>query len=445
VIETVAQDTHQGVAPGAATAAGRTRGAARLGWLDALRGIAALAVVYRHTGSTLLSPVYNATSGVIDAGTFGVLLFFLVSGYIVPASLERRGDLRAFWIGRYFRIYPLFITVVGAGLLLVPASLGAVSAGWFSNPVATFAGNSVLLTELLGDANGLKVSWTLSYEMVFYFLVTALFALGWHRRSAPIAVGLGALAVVAGTTMPVRLLSSGATSMHYVVAGTVLVVLIAMSCIMSGGALPVKLGALLLGALGLLLVTLNSGLAGFYSMMILATMFSGTVIYRAEHGQIKRWPAVLCCALVLAAGLTSGLLYDARFYTTTWTDAAGYCGAMAGAWGVFGIGLLLRNRRFPRFLSWLGTVSYAVYLVHWPVFVCSEWTWHHLGLTAHGGWQELGHGAVYLPLVLASAYAGHRLVELPGQNIGRRVTTWAGRRSAAAAAAAAAGQARAAA
>ena len=44
----------------------------------------------------------------LNTGLYGVLVFFLVSGYIIPASLERHGRVRTFWIGRVFRIYPLW-------------------------------------------------------------------------------------------------------------------------------------------------------------------------------------------------------------------------------------------------------------------------------------------------------------------------------------------------
>ena len=49
------------------------------------------------------------SSGIIDLGKYGVLLFFLVSGYVIPMSLERHGSLRRFWIGRLFRIYPAYL------------------------------------------------------------------------------------------------------------------------------------------------------------------------------------------------------------------------------------------------------------------------------------------------------------------------------------------------
>ncbi|MFC7588341.1 acyltransferase family protein [Nonomuraea antimicrobica] len=94
----------------------------RLAWLDALRGPAALAVTMHHAGWTFIPGIWAEVDRVIDVGTWGVFVFFLVSGYIIPASLERRGDLRAFWTGRAFRLLPLLL--VAFCLVLALAWLG---------------------------------------------------------------------------------------------------------------------------------------------------------------------------------------------------------------------------------------------------------------------------------------------------------------------------------
>ena len=67
-----------------------------MGWLDGLRAVAVLLVVYAHLSRYLLCGAREVSSEWLHAGTAGVMLFFLVSGYIIPASLERHGSLRAF-------------------------------------------------------------------------------------------------------------------------------------------------------------------------------------------------------------------------------------------------------------------------------------------------------------------------------------------------------------
>src|SRR5690348_12111180 len=69
----------------------------RQGWLDALRGLAALVVVFEHCVDALFPEVRAGASQWFNFGQYGVLVFFLVSGYVVPVSLERRGSVGGFW------------------------------------------------------------------------------------------------------------------------------------------------------------------------------------------------------------------------------------------------------------------------------------------------------------------------------------------------------------
>src|SRR3954452_17183752 len=85
-----------------------TRTGNRLGFLDFVRGVAAFAVVLQHGGETFWPAVNRATHNYVNVGRFGVVAFFLVSGFIIPFSLERGGSVRRFWTGRFFRLYPLY-------------------------------------------------------------------------------------------------------------------------------------------------------------------------------------------------------------------------------------------------------------------------------------------------------------------------------------------------
>src|SRR5579872_736183 len=81
----------------------------RLAWLDAMRGFAALCVVFDHSSYHVLTSLRGFLYHWFDFGQYGVFVFFLVSGYIIPASLERKGSVRGFWTGRVFRLYPPYI------------------------------------------------------------------------------------------------------------------------------------------------------------------------------------------------------------------------------------------------------------------------------------------------------------------------------------------------
>ena len=109
-------------APALAPAATGTR----LAWLDMLRGLAALAVVFDHISYYTLQHVRELIYEWFDPGNYGVCVFFIISGYIVPASLERKGSVRTFWVSRLFRLYPLFLLAVGIAVALYFAHFGSI-------------------------------------------------------------------------------------------------------------------------------------------------------------------------------------------------------------------------------------------------------------------------------------------------------------------------------
>jgi peptidoglycan/LPS O-acetylase OafA/YrhL len=121
---------------GSQLATARPAAAERLAWLDALRGIAALCVVFDHLTYSVLQPVRHTVYQWSDPGQYGVFVFFLVSGYIVPASLERKGSIRSFWVSRVFRLYPLYLFAVGAMIVLWACGIGSLS-GMNSDPVTS--------------------------------------------------------------------------------------------------------------------------------------------------------------------------------------------------------------------------------------------------------------------------------------------------------------------
>src|SRR5580693_8559314 len=121
-------DAATGSVPGLLPRADQPAAAAgpRLAWLDALRGIAALCVVFDHLTYSVLQPVRNSVYHWFNPGQYGVFVFFIVSGYIVPASLERKGSVRTFWVSRIFRLYPLYLLAVGFALALWAVHVGSL-------------------------------------------------------------------------------------------------------------------------------------------------------------------------------------------------------------------------------------------------------------------------------------------------------------------------------
>ncbi|MEV4888190.1 acyltransferase [Nonomuraea sp. NPDC055795] len=325
----------------------------RLAWLDALRGLAAMVVVFEHALEPLWPEARLPIKAVFDPGWYGVLVFFLVSGYVVPASLERRGSLRAFWISRFFRLWPLFTVCVAGMALLAVAGWDSPHTWWSSRPVALALAHAGMLQNLLYAPNLANVLWTLSYEMAFYLLLTAMFTLGVHRHSTAAALTFAAVAVLGAGLLPVTLLSAGGAGRMLTVVVVVTAVLAAgLAAVLCGGRRVRQVGAVAIAGTILLLLAVNQSYPGpWQGLFILATMFAGTALYRVEAGQLGHRHLVWVALIPLAG------LWPARAET-------GLQVAIVAAWLTFAAGLAVRHRTMPSWLTWLGLVSYSIYLLH---------------------------------------------------------------------------------
>lgn len=402
--------------PGPAPARGR-----RLAWLDALRGIAALFVVFDHLSFQVLKPVRAAIAPGFDPGLYGVFVFFMVSGYIVPASLVRKGSIRNFWISRFFRLFPLFaVAIAGVYVLSRFGYSGLRDAD--AHPAAAVLAHGLMLNDLLGVTNAINVLWTLSYEMVFYLLLTALFTMGLHRRSGRLALAFAVAALLLGGVLPTVWLSRTSPGLTRVALAADLLVIGGLAVAVAGRRLSRALGAMLAAGTGLTLVAINQQVNPYEGLAILALMFTGTMLYRAEHGQVSRRKAMIFAVAVFTATIAAGVWhipatnpgYDVITTQRQWVISL----TLAGL--TFAFGMALRNRPVPSALTWLGLVSYSVYLLH-PLLIAvykhTSWTRgdHPLPL-------QLALAAGFLAVLLVLCSVTYHLVEVPMQRVGRRLT-----------------------
>jgi len=161
-----------------------------LGNVQALRAIAALMVVVVHAyavESTYL-PGRPWTTPFHILGTYGVDLFFVISGTVMLASTATwfgaEGAPRRFLVRRATRIYPPYWVVTALVLVaywIVPSATGEHRSAPPQIPA------SFLALPQPGEPL-LVVGWTLTYELVFYG-VFAL-ALTFARRFLPLVTGL---------------------------------------------------------------------------------------------------------------------------------------------------------------------------------------------------------------------------------------------------------------
>ncbi|MDN4988160.1 acyltransferase [Bradyrhizobium arachidis] len=166
--------------------------------IQGLRGLAALSVLLVHLyDMPMLAGFLPAVPSWLNAtvGTFGrgVEVFFMISGYLIPASLVRHKLISKFFYDRCLRILPVFVT-----FHLILFAIGPLVGYKFFkdidalNYLKIFFANLFFLPDILNLPLGQQNAWTLTYEWAFYiwFAVAFYFA----SRSRPIT----ALVVVAG-------------------------------------------------------------------------------------------------------------------------------------------------------------------------------------------------------------------------------------------------------
>ncbi|WP_395328205.1 acyltransferase [Novosphingobium sp. BL-8H] len=159
--------------------------------LDGLRGVAALLVVIQHALEKAWPGAWLLHS--CNLGRVGVLLFFLISGYVLPYSLRGERPLKRFGISRVFRLLPALWLAIALELLLK---------GW-QNP-ATVLANMLMIAGPLGLQALSGVYWTLTIELLLYLYCAALTFAGLLHRphvSAIFGLSLGLCALVTGTEL----------------------------------------------------------------------------------------------------------------------------------------------------------------------------------------------------------------------------------------------------
>lgn len=306
--------------------AGHRLGGQRIAGLDGLRGVAVALVVVYHLWPTVL-----------PGGFLGVNVFFALSGYLIVGLLvtehDRHGriDLRAFVTRRVRRLLPLALAVLTAVALVWTA------AGWMTGALRRDLTFSVAQLANWGQLTaGVRYGaetapspvvhyWSLAIEeQVYLVLPLVVVVLGARRGRLALALALGAVVSLVAT-----LRWSDGTSAVYFSTVT-------------------RMGEIFVG--GLVAVALT---------------------HRPRWSRSAR--AERAAAFVALAGLAAVVLASVSWSVSTpivhrggllviGTVAALVVGGVACAPRV---GRALDVRPLVR----LGQVSYAVYLVHWPLLV----------------------------------------------------------------------------
>lgn len=342
----------------------------RLTSLDAIRGIAALAVVIGHAideairliqSPALHDVLQSLAVDYVSLGRVGVVAFFCVSGYVIPFSFAHRHPVPSFLIARFFRLYPAYwVSMIGALLLAVVLSTPFP-------PPAQILANITMIQLVLGQPDLIGVYWTLFYELVFYGLCLGAFIIG-RMQSPPYL-----LAMVAG-----------------------------------------------LSALGLVAAVLrHSGMAAGVPIglfMFLAIMHLGTLARVSDRDatpQARRYFAIGLVIILVTTGPIAGIGFIQK--ATNQRLIADVTSLYVGLALFFA--LRRRNDLATVPLLFLGKISYSLYLMH-PLCL--------VGLVAVGHMLAPPFGSLFVLLsvpvcaILLSTVTQH-FVEEPSNQLGRRL------------------------
>jgi exopolysaccharide production protein ExoZ len=167
-----------------------------------LRAVAAALIVFQHAMGVPAFVHYAA-----HFGTVGVDLFFVISGYIMWTTTERRerGPI-AFWLARIVRIVPLywfFTATYVAAALITPGSFYVVNL----DPVHIV--KSFLFIPAEHPNLGLvapvyTLGWTLNYEMFFYLLFGLCLFVRWPRVRFALLAAIFVALVLSGLLVQPR-------------------------------------------------------------------------------------------------------------------------------------------------------------------------------------------------------------------------------------------------
>ncbi len=349
-------------------------------WIDFLRGIAALGVVFHHLLSTTWSGFFLATrsSNVIDQlcaylslpsyyGGSTVILFFIISGFCIHYPYAgkqhlKKWDLRTYSLRRFLRIYPPYFACTIAALSIV-ALTGSSNCRF--DPAQLAETIFMVQNYHLGNIEADPVLWSLPVEAEFYIMYPLLLTC-WSNYGSK------------KTTLAVAVISLAATI---------------------------------------------SGIAGWaYASLNFAQYwliwFSGALLAERIRNKSDLALRNIHVVLMVAAGLTAALLH-LRF-------AAGEIWSC----GLFYFLVVCLGIKSPKITKWLqsgsarpflslGKISFSLYLIHYPVlFACGT------GFCFLSGAKPTNYLLCCLfsiPVCIGAAALFYSLVEKPAHSLARKI------------------------
>lgn len=327
--------------------------------LDLLRGLCAIVVVGYH----LLS--WRFRWPIESAGAFAVYVFFVLSGLTMMMVYGERyalglyaDTLRAFYRARIARLLPMLaLASVGTFLTMVvflqPSTIDeAIKTALTSTALFSFAAPA-----LLANVTG---GWSLGIEGMFYLLFPTLAVLG--SRAGWRTIVAYAIVMFIAQQLTSLLIQRASLPFWY-----------------------------------------------FYvSPLTFAPFFLlGMAISRADGAQSKWWLPISLALLVSICGFSLAAPHI-DIYSTPWAYSILTVLSALVVYAAF-------RATIPGWLvpiaSFLGEISYSLYLTHWITYVLAGQVAMNLG------WGVYRESALFAAMALIFAYACHRFVEVPAREM----------------------------
>ncbi len=339
--------------------------------LEGWRGVVALCVVSFHFSNLFFNEHWT------PFGYLGVDFFFILSGFIIARQYEagiamRTVSFRTFAIRRLARLYPLYIVSIGAALLIdhymIPwnSPLKIIDFGMGPNFVAWILAQLTMTGSITHMAQPNGPIWSVSAEWIVNL---AFFALVWHyRRISTILLWL----IVGFTAAYLINISphSLETPTHFVPIGR----------------------------------------------SILGFCF-GWLIFR-YHQRLPRIPviflypleiALLIATLMLASNHQALLVYGVDYMFQLVLIP------LLLVVSLYRFGLICFIFSLP-VMTFLGRISYSIYLLHYPLTYFMVHTQSILAI----GYPWLG--VYYVASLLVLSVLSYLFIETPGRWLGRKLT-----------------------
>lgn len=352
----------------------------RYQFIDALRGIAVLLVLIIHISELYVGFAQQGKAGgrwiaqvahQFDFGRMGVTIFFLISAFVIPGSLSGGkidGSVK-FLLSRFFRLFPLFWLS-----LLLSLIAQQWSSGKYPSTTDIFL-NATMVPEFFSVQLINGAYWTLAVELVFYGICLALFLLNGVKNPNVLAL----LALVLTATFIDR---------EYIHKFTIFESKL--------GEYPLLLGFMFWGALAR---------ARFEKQVLKG--FAEAAYWIIAFGWLFLFPM---------AGFN-----EAYVRTHAEPDMVSRLyGSYFAAFVVFFFSIHFFKIK-STFLSFIGRISYSIYLMHGPVIYAGIYYLDNFGQSLHG------KISVYLSLLVVSlvtfllSYCTYTWIERPSQVFSKRI------------------------